>query len=358
MSLTINLPNFTIGEHAYQEISKYGAPYGKTVVLIGGKKALAASENRIKDALEGTELEILDTIWYGDNASLSNIERLASLDNVQAADMLFAIGGGRAIDAVKTVADKLAKPVFTFPTIASTCAPTSAVCVLYEDNGEMHGLYQLPQPPVHSFADSLVIAKAPTEYLWAGIGDALTKEIESSFSARGRDLSFENDLGVKIVEGCNERLIANGKAAMEAAQKHVASEAIDKVLQEIIGTTALTSVLVHNDYNSNLAHAIYYGATATHSGETHLHGEWTCYGALVLLTMDKQYEKRDQLFDFMKSIDLSTNLEQLELTTEADFEKMIDKCMTMPDIDVSPYEITREMVISAIKEVEELNQAA
>lgn len=356
MTLTVNLPNFTIGENAYNEIATYCAPFGKKVTIIGGKKALKASQDRILNAIDSTELEVVDTVWYGENANLSNIDRIAAIDSVQNADMLFAVGGGRAIDAVKSVAYKLGKPVFTFPTIASTCAPTTAVCVLYEDNGEMHGVHLIPQPPVHSFADSVVIAEAPTKYLWAGIGDAITKEIESTFSARGRDLSFKDDLGVKIVQGCNDRLIANGKAAMDAAHEHKASPAIDKVLQEIIGTTALTSVLVHNDYNSNLAHALYYGATATESGETHLHGEWTCYGALVLLTMDKQYEERDTLFEFMKSINLSTNLEQLELTTEEDFNKMLNKCMSMDDITVSPYEITREMVISAIQEVEEINK--
>ncbi len=356
MPLTVNLPNFTIGENAYDEITTYCAPFGTKVAIIGGKKALEASQERLLNALSKTELEAIDTILYGKNANLSNIDRLSEIESVQEADMLFAVGGGRAIDTVKSVAHKLDKPVFSFPTIASTCAPTTAVCVLYEDNGEMHGVQQIPQPPVHSFADSVVIAEAPTKYLWAGIGDAITKEIESTFSARGRDLSFKDDLGVKIVQGCNERLLANGKAAMDAANEHKASPAIDKVLQEIIGTTALTSVLVDNDYNSNLAHALYYGATATKSGETHLHGEWTCYGALVLLTMDKQYETRDRLFEFMKSIHLSTNLEQLELTSEVDFNKMLDKCMTMADIEVSPYEITREMVVSAIQEVEELNK--
>ena len=356
MPLTVNLPNFTIGENAYDEIATYCAPFGTKVAIIGGKKALEASQERLLNALSKTELEAIDTIWYGKNANLSNIDRLSEIESVKEADMLFAVGGGRAIDAVKSVAHRLDKPVFSFPTIASTCAPTSAVCVLYEDSGEMHGLEMLAQPPVHSFADSTVIAEAPTEYLWAGIGDAITKEIEATFSARDRELSFENDLGVKIVQGCNERLLANGKAAMDAANEHKASPAIDKVLQEIIGTTALTSVLVDNDYNSNLAHALYYGATATKSGETHLHGEWTCYGALVLLTMDKQYETRDKLFEFMKSINLSTNLEQLELTTEEDFNKMLDKCMAMDDIKVSPYEITREMVVSAIQEVEELHK--
>lgn len=355
MSLTINLPNYTVGTDAYREIAKYCLPYGSKVVVIGGKKALAASQSRIEEAIKDTGLTITDVLWYGGDASLSNIDHLAENEVVQESDMIFAVGGGRALDTAKTVSDKVNKPIFTFPTIASTCAPTSAVCVLYKDNGEMHGLHFLDQPPVHSFADSQVIAEAPSEYIWAGIGDALTKEIESEFSSRGRTLAFNDELGVKVVQGCNDRIISNGKAAMEAAANHQANPAIDQILHEIIGTTALTSVLVDNNYNSNLAHALYYGATATPSGETHLHGEWTCYGALVLLSLDKQYEQRDKLFEFMTSINLSTSLKQLELTSQDDFNTMIDKCMTMDDLKASPYEITREMVISAVEEVEALS---
>lgn len=98
-------------------------------------------------------------------ASYSNIDRLVALDQVRAADMIFAVGGGRAIDNGKIVSAKLEKPIFTFPTIASNCAPTSAVCVLYNDDHESAGSYRLHAPAVHSFADSTIIAEAPEQYI-------------------------------------------------------------------------------------------------------------------------------------------------------------------------------------------------
>ena len=47
--------------------------------------------------------------------------------------MVFAVGGGRAIDTCKTLCDMENKPVFSFPTIASNCSPVTAVCVIYDD---------------------------------------------------------------------------------------------------------------------------------------------------------------------------------------------------------------------------------
>ena len=45
----------------------------------------------------------------------------------------------------------------------------------------MDGLFFPSKPPVHTFIDTAIIAEAPDKYLWAGIGDALSKEVESTF---------------------------------------------------------------------------------------------------------------------------------------------------------------------------------
>ncbi len=49
--------------------------------------------------------------------------------------MIAALGGGKAIDTGKAVADELKIPIAVLPTIASTDAPTSALSVIYTDEG-------------------------------------------------------------------------------------------------------------------------------------------------------------------------------------------------------------------------------
>jgi len=126
MSISVNLPSFTIGPDAYDDIKKYAGFVGEKVAIIGGETALEKALPRLKPAIQAAGLSITTIEWYGGEASYSNIDRLVALDQVQAADMIFAVGGGRAIDTGKTVSAKLEKPIFTFPTIASNCAPTSA----------------------------------------------------------------------------------------------------------------------------------------------------------------------------------------------------------------------------------------
>ena len=69
-------------------------------------------------AVAGSAVEITGTYWYGGEASVENIAKLQP--QVAQADMLFAVGGGKAIDTCKVLAHETNRPFFTFPTIAST----------------------------------------------------------------------------------------------------------------------------------------------------------------------------------------------------------------------------------------------
>ena len=102
-------PGYTIGEDAYQNIPAVCAPFGKKAAIIGGKRALAAAEEKIRQAVAGSAVEITGTYWYGGEASVENIAKLQP--QVAQADMLFAVGGGKAIDTAKLVSIDL-KNVF------------------------------------------------------------------------------------------------------------------------------------------------------------------------------------------------------------------------------------------------------
>ena len=91
MSLSVNLPRFTIGPDAYQEIKKYTGFIGEKVAIIGGKTALEKSLPRLQPEIEKCGLTITAIEWYGGEASYSNIEHLVSLEQVQAADMILSL---------------------------------------------------------------------------------------------------------------------------------------------------------------------------------------------------------------------------------------------------------------------------
>lgn len=78
--------------------------------MIGGKHALAAAEQKIRAAVAGSSIEITGSFWYGGEASVENMDRLMEQDAVRQSDMLFAIGGGKAIDTCKVIAHRTDGP--------------------------------------------------------------------------------------------------------------------------------------------------------------------------------------------------------------------------------------------------------
>lgn len=358
MSYHIMFPSYTVGIDSYTKIPEICRPYGKKIAIIGGKTALHKAQNEIKAALIGSGLEILDIIWYGGDSTPENVEILKQNPSVQDADMLFGIGGGRAIDTCKMTAHDLEKPFFTFPTIASTCAACTGVAVQYYPSGEFRGLYLSNIPAKHIFISTKIIAEAPDLYLWAGIGDTLAKHYESTFSSRGDELEHFNALGINISSLSVDPLVKYGKKAMIDCIANTPSSELEQTVLAIIISTGLVSNLVDNDYNSSLAHAVYYGVTSLgKAAEKHLHGEIVSYGVLVLLTLDQQTKERERIFNFNKKIGLPTKLADLDILKQTDLEALIQKASETNDLVHVPYKITQTMIREAILELENYNKS-
>ena len=105
--------------------------YGTKAVIIGGTHALAAAADLIKEAVADSNIMITGVFEYGGEASREHIDELNSHQEVIDADMIFACGGGKAIDTCKVLSQESNRPFFTFPTIASTCASCTSLGIIY-----------------------------------------------------------------------------------------------------------------------------------------------------------------------------------------------------------------------------------
>lgn len=351
------LPCYTVGPDAYERVPEVCRPYGKKAVAVGGHRALAAAKPYLEKALEGSEIEILDYVWYGGEASIENAEMVANTESYKNADMVFAFGGGKALDTCKyatAIIDK--KPIFTFPTIAATCAPASAEAIMYYPNGEARDTYQCHKPATHIFINTDVIAQAPDLYLWAGIGDTMAKHFETELAARDRKISFKQALGVEIGTMCYKPLVQYGAKAIADCKSNVSSEELEQIVLTNIITTGTVSALVGVTINSNIAHSLCYGLTVLPQVEkNHLHGEVVSYCTLVLLFADGQDDKVDELFPLYKAINLPTKLADLEVKRD-ELKPVVEKALTVEDIKFVPYTVTDKMLFDAIDKLEEYNK--
>lgn len=198
------LPAWSVGPDCYKEVFSVVRRYGRTAAVVGGKTALSKAYDKLAAAVAGTGLTLTQPIWYGGNSTYENGDMVAALEEVKNADMVFAVGGGRAVDTCKYVAEKLDKPLFTFPTIASNCAPVTAIGVFYNPDDSFKDYFYPTRCPLHTFIDTQVIAEAPEKLLWAGIGDALSKECEVELCTRGRDLPHTPLMGRTMAACCTD----------------------------------------------------------------------------------------------------------------------------------------------------------
>ena len=175
----VHLPSYSIGDKIYEKIGPVCESYGKRVLVIGGRKALAAAYDKIAAYVAQTNLEIIGTEIYGENCTYATVERLRALPLYQEADMVFGVGGGKALDTVKCLCIPDDKPVFSFPTIASNCAATTSVSIMYNEDGTFLKPHFFIRPVMHAFIDTQIIAQAPSQYMWAGIGDTYAKYYEA-----------------------------------------------------------------------------------------------------------------------------------------------------------------------------------
>ena len=353
----VHLPNYSIGDEIYDKIGPVCESYGKTVLVIGGKKALAAAYDKIGRYVKRTRLTIIGKVLYGENCTYAAVEALRRMPLYQQADMVFGVGGGKALDTVKCLCIPDDKPVFSFPTIASNCSACTSVSIMYREDGTFLKPHFFVRPVMHAFLDTEILAKAPSQYMWAGIGDTYAKYYEATISSRGERLEHFTALGVAVSVMCRDPLVPYGRQALADHKQQLRSYSVEQVILAIVVTTGIASIFLTKDltpdYNSGLAHAVFYAMTSYPVIEQrHLHGEVVGFGVLLALLVDGQYEEFETIYRLNRAVGLPVSLEQIEIT-QAQWEECMERIPAMSDIAHYPYRVTKAMLAQALDRLRE-----
>lgn len=191
------------------------------------------------------------------------------------------------------------------------------------------------------------------------MGDTMAKHYECTISSRNDIPAHSDAMGISLSPMCAAPIIRWGEKAMADCKAHRVSDELTEVILGIIISTGFVSNFVQVDYTTGMAHAIYNGFTVLPSTEAHhhLHGEVVSYGILVMLTVDQQYEARNQLFRFSKAIGLPTCLADIH-ASPADLAAVTAKALAGIDVRVYLYPVTEQMIVDGIMELEAYNKAA
>lgn len=244
----------------------------------------------------------------------SELARLADAIRQTRADVLVGMGGGKAIDTAKIAADRAGIPVVVVPTIASTDAPTSGCAVLYSSDGIFERVLYQKANPAAVLVDTAIIAAAPTRFLVAGMGDALSTWFEAQSCVRTHSPNecggHCSAAGLAIAKLCYETLLSHGASAKLACERHLVTPAFERIVEANI----LLSGLGFESAGLAAAHAIHNGLTALAETHAFYHGEKVAFGTLAGLQLaDAAPSEIETVYAFCEGVGLPTTLADIGL---------------------------------------------
>jgi glycerol dehydrogenase len=331
---------------------------GKELARLGKRHFLLCSPHPLEHLLPPLlpELEQEGAVRverFGRECTDQEIERLLGAALDFGAQTIAALGGGKTLDTAKAVASRAGLPVAVIPTIASTDAPCSSVCIIYSSEGIFQRVDVLPHNPDLVLVDTEIIAKSPARFLVAGMGDALATWFEADSCRISRGQNIAGDVGSMTAHAlarlCYETVRDWGLAARTACEAGVVTPALERVVE----ANTLLSGLGFESGGLGASHSVHNGLTALPAVRGKSHGEKVAFGVLASLFLtDKPVALMAEVYDLCASLGLPTTFADLGLenVSDQDLLRVAEKaCAQEESIHNEPVEISPEVVFFALK---------
>ncbi|MDD3362753.1 MAG: glycerol dehydrogenase [Hespellia sp.] len=348
------------GENEILNLGYFVKTFGETALLI----AHPDDVNRVKEKLDATcekhNIKFVESGFTGE-CSRQEVARLQEVAKTNNCACTIGLGGGKAIDTAKCVAE--GEALIIVPTIAATDAPTSHSAVLYTPDGAFDDYAYFKQSPSVVMIDTTVIANAPTRFLVSGIGDALSTYFETRATAAsysnvnaGLPCGYREGLcgpakgtltAMALAKLCYETLLADGLKAKKACDCNMVTQALENIVEANI----LLSGLGFESGGLAGAHAIHDGLTILEGTHKYFHGEKVAFGTICQLVLENAPEEElYTVIDFLCEIGLPVCLSDIgvDTITEELVEVAKKACIPEESIYSMPFPIDVEAVAAAI----------
>lgn len=349
--LTIAPAKVIRGSGVLQAAAAEIAYLGSRPLIVAGESTLAISRKNLHPVLETQQLDTAQAS-YGVDCCEASLKSLQKTAKEYKADVIIGVGGGKALDTAKLVAQQLQLPVVTIPTSGATCAAWSALSNVYSEDGAFLYDVALSRCPDLLILDYDLIKTAPQRTLVAGIGDAIAKWYEASVSSG----HLQDTLIIAAVQQARVlRDILLQKSA--AALKEPGSELWREVVDATVLLAGVVGGLGGAQCRTVAAHAVHNGLTHI-SGHGSIHGEKVAFGILVQLRLEEMLQgnqlaasARQQLLKFYTEIELPQKLSDLGLGNITLGElQTVTEIALVPNSDIHrlPFKVAPEQLMAAM----------
>ncbi|WP_042216955.1 iron-containing alcohol dehydrogenase family protein [Paenibacillus borealis] len=355
--LTFKSPDLYVNEPgALQRLGALTRQYGRRAYLIGGETALKRTGATLEASLKAEGIEVVVEINTGE-VTLVNIEHYANKLSAAAPDFIVGAGGGKVLDLVKAVGERLELPVVTVPTIAATCAAWSALTILHDDEGRADGALFLKASPRVIVADTAVLAEAPRRYLASGIGDTLAKWYEVALNLQDGEGGLDIQLSLHPARLALEIIGRSGEAACRQAETGASGEAFKEVVDAIIVLTGLAGTVGAGKRRALVAHAIHDSLTHLEETKSSLHGEKVGF-CLIIQSLLEGREDIHELISTLLRYELPVTLAELGIDREPQIIRVAEGSEIVPAPGGFAFPYDSGSVETAIRAADELGRQA
>lgn len=157
------------GRGVIDSVGKYAGDLGKDALVLADDFVWGMGGDRIERSFQNAKVRLIKEV-FGGECSHREIDRLTAVAQKENATVVVGVGGGKTLDAAKAVGHQADVSWITVPTVASTDAPTSALSVIYTDDGVFEEYLILPKNPDAVLVDTEIAANAPFRFLVSGMG--------------------------------------------------------------------------------------------------------------------------------------------------------------------------------------------
>lgn len=357
----ISPTKYVQGEDELLNLGYFIKTFGDSALMIAHPDDVKRVREKLDATVKKYDVKLVESGFSGE-CSRNEIARLKEVAKANRCACTVGLGGGKAIDTAKCVAE--GEAVIIVPTIAATDAPTSHSAVLYTDDGAFDDYAYFKQSPSVVMIDTTIIANAPVRFLVSGMGDA----ISTYFEARATKNAFakvnaglpcgfregfcgparQTKTAFALAELCYQTLLEDGVKAKAACECKIVTPALENIIEANI----LLSGLGFESGGLAGAHAIRDGLTMLPGTHHSFHGEKVAFGTLCQLVLENADEEElYQVLDFCLAVGLPVCLADIGVDSITQDELMAvaaKSCIPEESVHSMPFPITIESVAAAI----------
>jgi glycerol dehydrogenase len=342
------------GPGALAELGEIAASYGPSPLIITDAPVLAMLGPRLEATLAMAGLNPVFDLLAGE-ITYAAVDALAATHADSGAGIVVGVGGGKALDAAKSVALRLGLPVITVPTIASNDSPASGAMAMYDDTHTLVGVDRLPRHPEAVIVDTELIAQAPAAFLLSGIGDAISKKFEAEGCLAGTGLTPLGTRpllsGTALADACYYTIRRHAVAAVRACENNEVTDDLEALVEAVV----LMSGLGFENGGLSLAHAMTRGLMRARGASGAMHGSHVGWGLLVqLVVLGRPTAEILELIAFYREVGLPASLVELGLAdpTPDEIEDIVVRSLAAPHVVNLPVTVDVTSLTAAMATVE------